>query len=71
MSECELIVFISTVACALAKCCTADELTILSVVFTQLGDSISTILAKRELDDKKFSDNKIDDNDKCERDSSD
>ncbi|MDF2538570.1 MAG: hypothetical protein K0S76_1591 [Herbinix sp.] len=49
MDECELIAFISTVACALAKSCSTDDLTIMSVVFTQLGDSLATILAKRGL----------------------
>jgi dolichol kinase len=52
MDECELIVFISTVACAISKCCSTDEITILSVVFTQLGDTLSTILTKRELSEK-------------------
>jgi dolichol kinase len=52
MDECELIAFISTVACAISKCCSTDEITILSVVFTQLGDTLSTILTKRELSEK-------------------
>lgn len=52
MSECELITFISAIACALSKCCSTDELTILSAVFSQLGDTLDTILTKRELCDK-------------------
>lgn len=66
MSECELIAFISTVACTLSKCCSTDELTILSVVFTQLGDTLATVLAKRELCEKNSdtnTDNKIASND--------
>lgn len=51
MSECELVAFISTVACTLSKCCSTDELTILSVVFSQLGDTLATILTKRELNE--------------------
>ena len=49
MDECELITFISVTACAISKCCSTDEITLLSVIFTQLGDSLATILAKRSL----------------------
>lgn len=49
MDECELVLFVSSVACALSKCCSTDELTLLSTVFTLLGDSLDTILTKREL----------------------
>lgn len=49
MDECELVVFVSTVACTLSKCCSTDDLTILSAVFSQLGDSLATILTKRQL----------------------
>ncbi|MBB2184139.1 LysM peptidoglycan-binding domain-containing protein [Lachnospiraceae bacterium MD1] len=51
MSECELVAFISTAACALAKCCSTEELTILSAAFVQLGDTLATILTVRELSD--------------------
>jgi hypothetical protein len=36
-------------ACTLSKCLSTDELTLLSVVLTQLGDSLATILTRREL----------------------
>lgn len=49
MDECELVVLVSSIACTLSKCCSTDELTLLSAVFTQLGDSLATILTKREL----------------------
>ena len=49
MDECELIIFISTLACTLSKCCSTDDLNLLSTVFSQLGDSLATILAKRQL----------------------
>lgn len=57
MDECELIMLVSTVACTLSKCCSTDELNILSVVFTQLGDSLATILAKRQLCETTTTDN--------------
>ncbi|HHX13123.1 MAG TPA: hypothetical protein GX731_09890 [Clostridiales bacterium] len=49
MDECELVIFVSTVACSLAKCCSTDDLTIMSAVFSQLGDTLATILTKRQL----------------------
>lgn len=49
LDECELVTFISAVACAMAKCYTDDELSMLSAIFTQLGDSLATILARRDI----------------------
>lgn len=54
MNECELVVFISTVACSLAKCLSTDELALLADVFSQLGDTIATILTHRELNENKL-----------------
>lgn len=51
MDECELIILVSTVACTLSNCYSAEELSVLSSVFNQLGDTLATILAKRELCD--------------------
>lgn len=59
MDECELIVFVSTIACTLSKCCSNDDLALLSAVFTQLGDSLATILTKRELCENITTNNKI------------
>ncbi|TAH70375.1 MAG: hypothetical protein EWM47_05435 [Anaerolineaceae bacterium] len=59
MDECELIIFISTVACSLSKCCSTDDLNLLSTVFSQLGDSLATILAKRQLLENNAANNKI------------
>lgn len=59
MDECELIVLISTLACAISKCCTDDELTLLSVVLTQLGDTLVTVITSRELADKRVNNNKM------------
>jgi len=52
MNECELVFLVSSIACSLAKCLTADELSILAAVFSQLGDTIETILTQRELAEK-------------------
>ncbi len=52
MDECELVVFVSTIACAISKNCCDDDLSVLASVFNQLGDTISTILARREANNK-------------------
>lgn len=49
MDECELISFITAVACAIIKNCPEAEITMLAVIFTQLGDTLATVLAKRSL----------------------
>lgn len=45
MTSCELVTFVSAAACALSKSCDDDELSVMAAVFTQLGDSLATILA--------------------------
>lgn len=55
MNECELVLFITSVACSIAKCCSTDELVLLADAFSQLGDTIATILTHRELTEKKNS----------------
>lgn len=59
MDKCELIMLVSTVACTLSKCCSDDDLSILSAIFTQLGDSLATILTKRQLCETIATNNKI------------
>lgn len=49
MEECELVLFISTVACTIAKCYNDDELALLGSIFSQLGDTLATIEARRDL----------------------
>lgn len=43
MDSCELVTLISTLACALAKELTQEEINILAVILTQLGDTLTTI----------------------------
>lgn len=52
MNSCELIALISSVACRLPKEYSAEELALLGTIFTQLGDTISTIVAHESLCDK-------------------
>lgn len=49
MDECELVLFISTIACSIAKCYNDDELELMASIFSQLGDSLATISARRDL----------------------
>ena len=45
MNSCELVTTISAIAIALSKQCSTDELSILGAAFTQLGDTLTTIVA--------------------------
>lgn len=49
MKSCELVSFVTAVACNMASCYSEDELTILSAVFSQLGDTLATILTNESL----------------------
>ncbi|MFA9378896.1 MAG: DUF6774 domain-containing protein [Lachnotalea sp.] len=55
MDECELITFISAIACTISKCYSEEELELLSALFTQLGDSLATILVRRDFCNKQTS----------------
>lgn len=47
MEGCELVTLVSAIACAIAKDKDNDELSLLAAIFTQLGDSLATIVATR------------------------
>lgn len=49
MKSCELVTFISTLACAIAKGKTVQELNLLSVIFSQLGDSLATLAVTQDI----------------------
>jgi hypothetical protein len=49
MNPCELTVSITAVANALASQLTADELSILGAVLSQLGDTLTTIATQRSV----------------------
>ena len=48
MNSCELAAYVSSVACAIAKSCRKEDLAVMAAVFTQLGDTLTTILAHQE-----------------------
>lgn len=49
MQSCEIVTFITALACALSKCCSDDEISVLAAAFTQLGDTLATIAAQNQL----------------------
>jgi len=51
MNSCELALFVTSVACALTNCLTEDELSLLSVMLTQLADTLNTIAVHNEICD--------------------
>lgn len=57
MDECEFVVLISTLACSISKCYSNDEIALLAAILTQLGDTLATIVTKKELSDKPTNNN--------------
>lgn len=49
MNPCEITAFVTAAANTLAGCYTDSELAVLAAVFTQLGDTLDTLLAARML----------------------
>ncbi|SFR83731.1 DUF6774 domain-containing protein [Anaeromicropila populeti] len=49
MNSCELVTFITALACAISKCYTEEEVAILAAAITQLGDTLATILTQKEI----------------------
>lgn len=49
MQSCELLMSISALACCIAKNCSDEEISLLSSVFSQLGESLSTIETQNAL----------------------
>lgn len=49
MNSCELVTLVSSIACFLAQNCSSDELSVMSAVFSQLGDTLDTILTHQEI----------------------
>ncbi len=56
MNDCGLIMSITAIACGIIKCCSEDDITILSVAFSQLGDTLATYLTQKELCENKQTD---------------
>ncbi len=66
MRSCELVATITAIACAIANNCSEDEVTLLSSAFSQLGDTLGTILAQESCNQNSLNNNQNDSNDKDE-----
>lgn len=53
MNPCEITAFVTAAANMLTGCYTDAELAVLAAAFTQLGDTLATILASKALCDNK------------------
>ncbi|HCD43992.1 MAG TPA: hypothetical protein DEQ64_09710 [Lachnoclostridium sp.] len=49
MQPCELVMFVSSLACCIAQDRSSDELALLASIFSQLGDSLATIAAQQDI----------------------
>ncbi len=47
MNSCELVTLVSSLSCFIAENTDDKELAVIAAIFTQLGDSLATILACR------------------------
>ena len=52
MSSCDVAVLVSALACSIAQTYTNDETALLAAVFTQLGDTLTTIDVSNEINSK-------------------
>lgn len=71
MSSCELVTFVTAIACSIANTCSSDEVSLLAAVFAQLGDTLATIGVREELlegeeDTSDSKDSSGEDNNSCE-----
>lgn len=52
MNSCELVTLISSIACYISRNCSKEERSLLAAVFSQLGDTLSTMLTHEEICEK-------------------
>lgn len=52
MQSCELVTYITALACSLSKCYSNDEIAVLSSALNQLGDTLATIAAQNQINNK-------------------
>ena len=48
MRSCELVTLITAIACSISQCYPSEELPVIAAIFTQLGDTLGTIIAQEE-----------------------
>lgn len=55
MDDCCLITAITGIACAITKYCSDDDISLLSVALSQLGDTLATYLTQKEIRENRIS----------------
>ncbi|HPU63988.1 MAG TPA: hypothetical protein PK304_07520 [Mobilitalea sp.] len=60
MHDCELISFITAVACTIIKCFPDEEIELIAAAFVQLGDTLATYLTQKSIKESK-SESKLND----------
>ncbi|ROR30589.1 hypothetical protein EDD66_102242 [Mobilisporobacter senegalensis] len=54
MNDCELISYITAIACTIIKCIPDDDdIALMAAGFTQLGDTLATYLTQKSIKDNK------------------
>lgn len=53
MNSCELLSFVTAIACAIAKCAPEEDLPMITAIFGQLSSSLATIAVHQETCEKK------------------
>lgn len=48
MQSCELVTYITAIACIIANCSSKEELPVIAAFFNQLADTLETIIANEE-----------------------
>lgn len=56
-NSCELVSLVTAIACNMANCYSQEDLSLLAAIFTQLGDTLETILTNEELNEACHKDN--------------
>jgi len=49
MKSCELVTTITAIACTISNCYSDEEIALMAAAFTQLGDTLTTILAQNQV----------------------
>lgn len=49
MNSCEMVAYVSSIACAIAKCSSREEMEIMSAVLIQLGETLHMMLVHDEV----------------------
>lgn len=48
LNSCEIVTTVTALACAIKQCYSDEEIPLLAAVFTQLGDTLATLLVYEE-----------------------